>query len=47
VTWFASEASKTAFENDPQFVEAAKIRAEAVKLVTITGHWHTVDKRIC
>jgi len=38
VTWFASEAAKTAFENDPQFVEAAKIRDEAVRLVTITGH---------
>lgn len=38
ITWFDNEAAKTAFENDPQFVEAAKIRDEAVKLVTITGN---------
>ena len=38
VTWFGSEAAKKAFENDPEFVEAAKIRDEAVRLVTITGN---------
>lgn len=37
VTWFKNEAAKQAFENDPEFVEAAKIRDEAVRLVTITG----------
>lgn len=37
VTWFKSEAAKEAFENDPQFVEVARIRDEAVTLVTITG----------
>jgi uncharacterized protein (DUF1330 family) len=37
VTWFSSADAKAAFENDPQFVEVAKIRDEAVKLVTITG----------
>ena len=30
--------AKAAFENDPEFVEVAKIRDEAVKLVTITCH---------
>ena len=38
VTWFKNEAAKQAFENDPEFVEAAKIRDEAVRLVTITGN---------
>ncbi len=37
VTWFSSADAKAAFENDPQFVEVAKIRDEAAKLVTITG----------
>ncbi len=37
VTWFKSAEAKSAFENDPDFVEAAKIRDEAVKLVTITA----------
>jgi len=37
VTWFSSADAKAAFENDPQFVELAKIRDEAAKLVTITG----------
>ena len=37
VTWFKNEAAKQAFENDPEFVEVAKIRDEAVRLVTITG----------
>ena len=37
VTWFESAQAKVAFENDPEFVEVAKIRDEAVKLVTITG----------
>ena len=38
VTWFESPEAKAAFESDPEFVEAAKIREKAVKLVTITGH---------
>ncbi len=38
VTWFDGPGAKVAFENDPEFVEVAKIRDEAVKLVTITGH---------
>ena len=38
VSWFKSSEAKAAFENDPEFVELAKIRDEAVKLVTITGH---------
>ena len=38
VTWFESPDAKVAFETDPEFVEVAKIRDEAVKLVTITGH---------
>ncbi len=37
VTWFGSADAKAAFENDPQFVEVAKIRDEAAKVVTITG----------
>ena len=37
VTWFKNPEAKTALEDDPEFVEAAKIRDEAVKLVTITG----------
>ena len=37
VTWFRSKAAKQAFESDPEFLEAAKIRDEAVRLVTITG----------
>lgn len=37
VTWFSSAEAKAAFESDPDFVEVAKIRDEAVKLVTITG----------
>ncbi len=37
VTWFSSADAKAAFENDPQFVEVAKIRDEAAKVVTITG----------
>ena len=37
VTWFSSADAKAAFENDPQFLEVAKIRDEAAKLVTITG----------
>ena len=37
VSWFSSADAKAAFENDPDFVEVAKIRDEAVKLVTITG----------
>ncbi len=36
VTWFKNAAAKEAFENDPDFKEAAKIRDRAVKLVTIT-----------
>ncbi len=38
VSWFKSSEAKAAFENDPEFVELAKIRDEAVKLVTITGY---------
>ena len=38
VSWFESPEAKAAFENDPEFVEVAKIRDEAVKLVTITCH---------
>ena len=37
VTWFETLEAKAAFENDAEFVEVAKIRDEAVKLVTITG----------
>ena len=37
VTWFRNAEAKAAFENDPEFVEMAKIRDEAVKLVTITA----------
>ncbi len=37
VTWFSSADATAAFENDPEFVEVAKIRDEAAKLVTITG----------
>ncbi len=37
VTWFSSADAKATFENDPQFVEVAKILDEAAKLVTITG----------
>ncbi len=37
VTWFNSAEAKAAFENDPEFVEVAKIRDQAAKLVTITG----------
>ncbi|MEM9374319.1 MAG: DUF1330 domain-containing protein, partial [Planctomycetota bacterium] len=37
ISWFRSEEAKSAFENDPEFVEVAKIRDEAAKLVTITG----------
>ena len=37
VTWFKNAAAKEAFENDPEFIEAAKIRDRAVKLVTITA----------
>ena len=37
VTWFENTASKEAFENDPEFQQAAEIRDKAVKLVTITA----------
>ncbi len=37
VTWFRTPEAKAAFENDAGFAELAKIRDEAVKLVTITG----------
>ncbi len=37
VTWFRTAEAKAAFENDAEFVEVAKVRDEAVKLVTITG----------
>ena len=37
VTWFRNAEAKAAFENDPEFAAVAKIRDEAVKLVTITG----------
>ncbi len=37
VTWFADAAAKDAFENDPEFERVARIRDEAVKLVTITA----------
>ena len=37
VTWFSNADAKAAFENDPEYVEVAKIRDEAAKLVTITG----------
>ena len=38
VTRFESREAKGAFENDPEFIEVAKIRDEAVKLVTVTGY---------
>ncbi len=37
VTWFTDAAAKEAFENDPEYKEAEKIRDEAVNLVTITA----------
>ncbi len=37
VTWFKTAEARAAFENDAEFVEVAKIRDEAVKLVAITG----------
>ncbi len=37
VTWFTDAAAKEAFENDPEYKEAEKIREEAVNLVTITA----------
>lgn len=37
VTWFTNSAAKQAFESDPQFVEAAKLRDKAARLVTVTG----------
>ncbi|MFQ5551450.1 MAG: DUF1330 domain-containing protein [Gemmatimonadales bacterium] len=37
VTWFASSEAKRAFESDPEFVEATKLRDKAAKLVTVTG----------
>ena len=37
VTWFRSPEAKAAFENDPAFVDVAKIRDEAARLVTITA----------
>ncbi len=37
VTWFSSADAKAAFENDPEYMEMAKMRDEAAKLVTITG----------
>ncbi len=37
VTWFRTAEVKAAFESDPEFAKVAKIRDEAVKLVTITG----------
>ncbi len=37
VTWFTSSEAKQAFESDPDFVEAAKLRDQAVRLVTVTG----------
>ena len=37
VTWHRSASAHDAFENDPEYREAAKIRGRAAKLVTITG----------
>ena len=37
VTWFRNPEAKAVFENDPAFVNVAKIRDEAAKLVTITA----------
>ena len=37
VTWFKNAAAKEAFENDPEFKKAKKIRDRAAKLVTITA----------
>ena len=37
VTWFANSEAKQAFESDPAFVEAAKVRDKAARLVTVTG----------
>lgn len=37
VTWFKNAAAKEAFEKDPEFKKATKIRDRAAKLVTITA----------
>jgi len=37
VTWFKDAAAKEAFETDPEFRKAAKLRDSSVKLVTVTG----------
>ena len=37
VTWFPNRDAKVAFETDPEFVEAAKLRDKAAKLITVTG----------
>lgn len=37
VTWFTTLEAKKAFESDPEFVEAAKLRDKAARLVTVTG----------
>ncbi len=37
VIWHRNAAAHDAFENDPEYREAAKIRDRAVNLVTITG----------
>ena len=37
VTWHRNAAARDAFENDPEYREAAKIRDRAVKLVIVTG----------
>ena len=37
VTWFKNAAAKEAFENDPEFKKAKKIRDRSAKLVTITA----------
>ncbi len=37
VTWFTDAAAKEAFDNDPEYKVAEKIREEAVNLMTITA----------
>ena len=37
VTWHRNAAARDAFENDPEYREAAKIRDRAAKLVIVTG----------
>jgi len=37
VTWIKNAAAKEAFEKDPEFKKATKIRDKAAKLVTITA----------